>query len=131
MAAVNEKRRSRLVKTKQNVNLVFFDFYKADCNHEALSHVYSFRVQLVKELLQELDLGVLQSGKDSGKRADPTDKGSKTYTKKEFVAFYGPQKGEIMWNLAGRTAKGGKGGKGGKGVCPQTPTSFIKTPFSP
>eukprot|EP01061_Rhynchopus_euleeides_P030941 TRINITY_DN51279_c0_g1_i1.p2 TRINITY_DN51279_c0_g1~~TRINITY_DN51279_c0_g1_i1.p2 ORF type:complete len:188 (+),score=97.39 TRINITY_DN51279_c0_g1_i1:55-618(+) len=70
------------------------------------------KVQLVKDLLTELDMGVLETGPDAGKRADPTERGSKQYTKKEFLAFYGPQKGEKMWELAGRFTKGGKGGKG-------------------
>eukprot|EP00754_Rhynchopus_humris_P023355 Rhum_TRINITY_DN14830_c0_g1::Rhum_TRINITY_DN14830_c0_g1_i2::g.120913::m.120913 len=75
---------------------------------------HSNKVFLIRELLKELDIGVLENSKDGGRRYDPTERSRdrKLYTKKEFLYFYGPKNGEVMWAMA---AKGGVRGGGGKG----------------
>eukprot|EP01060_Flectonema_neradi_P032424 TRINITY_DN514_c12_g1_i1.p1 TRINITY_DN514_c12_g1~~TRINITY_DN514_c12_g1_i1.p1 ORF type:complete len:189 (+),score=51.20 TRINITY_DN514_c12_g1_i1:54-620(+) len=63
------------------------------------------KVQLVHRLIKDLGLGSLE--KPQEKRRDPTQAGGATYTKAEFIEFYGPKKGINMWNLS----SGKKGGK--------------------
>ena len=62
------------------------------------------RVFLIRELLKELDIGVLENSKDGGRRCDPTERSRdrKLYTKKEFLYFYGPKNGEVMWAMAAK-----------------------------
>eukprot|EP01064_Diplonema_japonicum_P032337 TRINITY_DN604_c0_g1_i1.p1 TRINITY_DN604_c0_g1~~TRINITY_DN604_c0_g1_i1.p1 ORF type:complete len:200 (+),score=99.40 TRINITY_DN604_c0_g1_i1:59-601(+) len=62
----------------------------------------SQKMHLVKQLAKELDVNV---NRPDEKRADPTQRNGKTYTKEEFMAFYGKKDGNRMWNAA----KGGKG----------------------
>ena len=62
------------------------------------------KVHLVHTLIKELNLGALE--KPQEKRRDPTQRGGVSYSKTEFVAFYGAKEGTRMWNLSGK--KGSK-----------------------
>ena len=65
------------------------------------------RIFLLRELLTELDIGVLENTRDGGRRSDPTERGGhKKYTKKEFIAFYGLRRGEMMWQMAAKPPGG-------------------------
>eukprot|EP01064_Diplonema_japonicum_P032338 TRINITY_DN604_c0_g1_i4.p1 TRINITY_DN604_c0_g1~~TRINITY_DN604_c0_g1_i4.p1 ORF type:complete len:193 (+),score=95.84 TRINITY_DN604_c0_g1_i4:235-813(+) len=67
------------------------------------------KMHLLRELAKELkmmDSIDFKNGKSSEKRADPTQRNGKTYTKEEFMAFYGKKDGDRMWSAAK-----GSGGK--------------------
>ncbi|KAJ9458889.1 hypothetical protein DIPPA_03000 [Diplonema papillatum] len=76
------------------------------------------KMMLIKELTKELKLDdrVVMNGNGS-RRPDPTTRSKKTYSKPEFIAFYGQRDGEKMWNLAGQ--KGRRSAKTGKKPAPK------------
>eukprot|EP01059_Diplonema_ambulator_P012173 TRINITY_DN223_c0_g1_i3.p2 TRINITY_DN223_c0_g1~~TRINITY_DN223_c0_g1_i3.p2 ORF type:complete len:180 (+),score=87.20 TRINITY_DN223_c0_g1_i3:775-1314(+) len=67
----------------------------------ALKHFQ--QAALLKKLVKELD-GTIEQ-----RRADPTQKKSgKKYTRGEFIAFYGPKEGAVMWEAAAAKKKAKK-----------------------
>lgn len=69
------------------------------------------------------------AAKDGGRRRDPTDPGSKkTYTRAQFIEFYGKQRGASLWGKAG--TGGGSEERRRDPTAPKSKKTYTRAEFN-